>query len=178
MCLRGSKFGNHIISKAVRNKLFKRPGEKFGQDLAARNIQRGRDHELGSYNSYRQACGLPALPKSFWSVPPKEIKQELWNKFKRAYKKPDDIELFPGGLAETALSGALVGPTFGCIIGEQFRRLKFGDRYFFTHANVNRTLRFCKADLAQIRSRTLKDVICDNTEMKTVPKNTLLHDIT
>ena len=28
-------------------------------------------------------------------------------------------------------SGALVGDTFLCIIGDQFARLKFGDKYFY-----------------------------------------------
>ena len=44
---------NNILTDAIRNFLFKKPGKFFGSDLAARNIQRGRDHELGSYNSYR-----------------------------------------------------------------------------------------------------------------------------
>ena len=43
----------------------------------------------------------------------------------------DDIDLFTGGLAETANIGALVGPTFGCLIGRQFHYLKRGDRYWY-----------------------------------------------
>ena len=33
-----------------------------------------------------------------------------------------------GGLAERPLSGAVVGPTFGCLLGQQFQILKKGDR--------------------------------------------------
>ena len=34
-----------------------------------------------------------------------------------------------GGLAERPLSGAVVGPTFGCLLGQQFQILKKGDRW-------------------------------------------------
>lgn len=39
--------------------------------------------------------------------------------------------MFAGGVAETALDGAAVGPLFSCIIGNQFRDLREGDRYWY-----------------------------------------------
>lgn len=43
----------------------------------------------------------------------------------------DDIDVFAGGVAETPLDGAAVGPLFSCIIGNQFRDMKEGDRYWY-----------------------------------------------
>ena len=43
----------------------------------------------------------------------------------------EDVDLFSGGLAERPLSGAVVGPTFGCLLGQQFEILKKGDRFWY-----------------------------------------------
>ena len=47
------------------------------------------------------------------------------------YRHPDDIDLFAGGLSEKRAPGALVGPTFRCLIGLQFNLFKTGDRFFY-----------------------------------------------
>lgn len=46
-----------------------------------------------------------------------------------------DIDLFSGGLAEDPLPGAVLGPTFSCIVAGVFEALKFGDRFFYEHGN-------------------------------------------
>lgn len=52
--------GSILISAELTRHLF--PFEfNFSQDLMARNVQRGRDHQVPPLNLYRQFCGLPAL---------------------------------------------------------------------------------------------------------------------
>lgn len=36
---------------------------KYGDDIRAIDLQRGRDHGIGSYESLRQYCGLPPTTK-------------------------------------------------------------------------------------------------------------------
>jgi len=38
---------------------------------------------------------------------------------------------------EDPVDGGLVGPTSACLIGAQFQALKYGDRFFYTHADAN-----------------------------------------
>ena len=49
------------------------------------------------------------------------------------YDNPSDIDLFPAGLAEDRVPGAVVGRTFATIIGRQFKALKEGDRLQTEH---------------------------------------------
>ena len=47
------------------------------------------------------------------------------------HSHPEDIDLFTGCVTETDLKESMVGPTASCLIGMQFERIKYGDRFWF-----------------------------------------------
>lgn len=55
-------------------------------------------------------------------------------KLRSLYEHPDDVDLNVGGLLENLLPGTLSGPTYLCIMLEQFYRTRVGDRFFFENA--------------------------------------------
>ncbi len=139
----------------VRNLLFGPPGGP-GRDLAALNIQRGRDHGLPDYNSVRMAYGLPPA-RSFADVCSDPLVQEA---LENAYGELRYLDLWTGGLSEDHLPGAMLGETFHTIIADQFLRLRDGDRFWFENDPyflANPEL------LADLRATTLADIIRRNT---------------
>ena len=50
---------------------------------------------------------------------------------RRVYQNVEDVDPYVGMFLEDKEPGALVGKTFLCIIGDQFARLRLGDRYFY-----------------------------------------------
>jgi peroxidase len=110
----------------VRNFLFGPPGSG-GFDLAALNIQRGRDHGLASYNDTREAMGF-ARATTFSDV---TTDPEIQSRLANAYSNVDEIDVWVGGLAEDHVDGALVGPLVRSILVDQFSALRDGDRFWY-----------------------------------------------
>ena len=154
------------FSSEVIDHLFQKNNERqdFGLDLLAINIQRGRDHGIPSYNAFRKHCGLK--PLTSWREKPSELDEAIWLNLKKVYEKVEDIDLYIGGVSERNVYQGSVGPVFACIIGEQFRRLKYGDRYFYSHSNKNGGKGLGEIARKYVTKRRLGDLICDNTNLK------------
>lgn len=60
------------------------------------------------------------------------------------------------------MHGGIIGPTFGCIIGMQFSRLKKCDRFW--HETSDPFVRFSLPQLAEIRKLTLAKIICEQSD--------------
>ncbi|HVO24614.1 MAG TPA: peroxidase family protein [Candidatus Margulisiibacteriota bacterium] len=115
-----------FIVDDVRNFLFGPPGAG-GFDLAALNIQRGRDHGLPTYNEVRTAFGLPPA-HSFADISSDPLVQQ---RLASVYSSVYDVDLWVGGLAEDHYNGGMVGELFFMIIRDQFERLRNGDRFWY-----------------------------------------------
>ncbi|XP_026731747.1 peroxidase-like isoform X1 [Trichoplusia ni] len=152
-------YSDQFWDAEVTQFLFKR-NNTFGGDLRATDIQRGRDHGLGSYIATRAACGLPA-PKSFHDMLD-FISQENVAVLQSMYESPDDVELVVAGSLERLVPGALAGPTFLCILTEQFYRTRVGDRYFYENGADPDTA-FTPSQLQAIRKgASMARILCDN----------------
>ena len=75
----------------------------------------------------------------------------------------DDIDLYLGGFLEAAHEDSILGPVFKCIIGDQFARLKKGDRFFYD-LGVDNNIGFTEQQLDQVRRTSMARIICDNTD--------------
>jgi len=146
------------MAAELTDHLFQQDDEKFGLDLVSLNIQRGRDHGLAPYTSWRNLCGLS--PVKSWKMLAKIFPQNIVPRLQAIYDKVEDVDLFVGGLLETAEEGIL-GPTFLCLVGDQFQRLKTGDRFWYENSGEQA---FTEQQLAELKKVSLARVLCDNAE--------------
>jgi peroxidase len=142
-----------LIVDGLRN--FARPNGG-GFDLAALNMQRGRDHGLPRFNQVRLDYGLPAYA-SFSQL---TTDTNMQAKLASAYNTVDDIDAWVGMLVETHQVNALVGPTLVAILKDQFQRLRDGDRFWYES--------YLDPDTLSIVQHTkLSDIILRNTTIGT-----------
>jgi hypothetical protein len=151
----------------VRDLLFNEviPGVGGGQDLIALDVERGRDHGIGSYNQVREGMGLAAVT-SFAQITSNVTVQ---NELKEAYGNVNNIDAFEGGLAEDPVPGSDVGPLFQAIMVNQFTRLRDGDRFFYLNES------FTPAETQILnQGNTLAKVIEANTDVTNLQSNVFL----
>ncbi|KAF2884373.1 hypothetical protein ILUMI_21822 [Ignelater luminosus] len=131
-----------------------------GLDLVSLNIQRGRDHGIPGYPSWRKHCGL-RRPQNFSQLVG-DIDDDSLARIQLIYRDVDDIDLYTGAISEKPLEGGILGPTFTCLILDQFVRLKRGDRMWYENPNLPQA--FSKEQLEEIRKTSLAHIICDNSD--------------
>jgi len=134
----------------LRNFLFDPP---VGMDLAAINIQRGRDQGLGTLNETRKDLGF----RPYANFDQLTDDTATAAAMKKVFGSVDKVDLWTGGLAEHHARGALLGRTFTTIIADQFERLRDGDPFYFENA-------LDRADVRMVKGTTLSDIITRNTD--------------
>ncbi|XP_037082561.1 chorion peroxidase-like [Pollicipes pollicipes] len=162
-------FSGEIVGKLFRGR------HKHGLDLVALNIQRGRDHGITTYvqarTALRAACPGLAAPVSTWRQLAAGMSARAVSRLRSVYRSVEDIDLYVAGVAENRAAEGILGPTFQCILAEQFARLKYADRHFYNHVGSM----FSRAQLAEIQATTWSSVLCHTfPALRTVPRNGFL----
>jgi hypothetical protein len=149
-----------MVVDAVRNLLFAPPVD-VGFDLAALNMQRGRDHGLPGYNAMRAAMGLaPVTSFDDISSDPTVVAQ-----LASIYADVNEIDLWIGGLAETHVGDGMLGELFSAILLEQFEDLRAGDRFWYENDM------FEQEWMDYILGSSLSEIVMRNTNIEFMQRN-------
>jgi hypothetical protein len=145
----------------VRNFLFGTP-DAGGLDLAAINVNRGRERGLPDYNTVRENFGLPVI-QDFNEITKHADVADILSKL---YGTPDDVDPWVGMLSEDYMPGAILGSTLMTIFKKQFQNLRDGDRFYYEFDKS-----FSKEDVAKISTTTMHDIIMRNTDIDIMQDN-------
>jgi len=145
----------------VRNFLFGPPGAG-GLDLAAININRGRERGLPDFNAYRVALGL--TPYSDFSDISDDA--EVVAALQANYSSIDDIDPWVGMLAERHMDKALFGETVMAFMHLQFGVIRDGDRFYYENDPS-----LSPTEKEAIRTTTMQHVLMRNTGITLMQEN-------
>ncbi|KAJ6648728.1 Peroxidase [Pseudolycoriella hygida] len=151
-------------SDEILNRIAK-DGNGYGTDLVSIDIQRARDHGVPSFVEIRKKCKLTPEINSFDDfkliIDPKNV-----DLLKKVYKSYKDVEFYVGGILElfASVANPLAGPTFGCVIGENYRNTMGGDIYFFTHPENPHPMTTAQIDA--ISKYSFSNLLCTNIGYK------------
>ncbi|KAM9316417.1 peroxidasin homolog [Gastrophryne carolinensis] len=146
---------SQLLNTELTEKLFSM-AHTIALDLAAINIQRGRDHGIPPYHEYRIFCNLSSV-QTFEDLKNEIRNPDIIDTLKRLYGSPLNIDLFPALMVEDIIPGSRLGPTLMCLLTTQFRNLRNGDRLWHENPGV-----FTPAQLTQIKQASLARILCDN----------------
>lgn len=137
----------------IRNFLFGPPGAG-GLDLAAININRGRERGLPDYNTIREDIGLPRY-SFFQQINPDPA---IFTTLQNLYGNINNIDPWVGMLAEQRKENALFGPTVMRIMEMQFANIRNGDRYYYEQDTA-----LLPQDRRMIKNTRMVDLVMRNT---------------
>ncbi|XP_072909697.1 eosinophil peroxidase-like [Hemitrygon akajei] len=153
---------NKMLVDELREKLFKLTSH-IALDLGALNMQRSRDHGLQGYSAWRKFCGL-SQPENAFQLGQVLGNTGLANKLLQLYGTTENIDVWLGAISEPFVRGGKVGPLLACLIGQQFKNLRDGDRFWWENPEV-----FTIAQRQALTQISMSRIICDNTGIQVLP---------
>lgn len=172
--LRKKEYFSHLLSSVLQQNamsldtsyvddmaqmLFKT--RNIGTDVLALDIQRGRDHGLGSYTNYHEMCVGQSIRS--WDDLTDSISAADLKTLQSAYVSVHDVDLIVGAIAEKpATPEAIVGPTLACILKDQIAQsLAEAENNQHHHHQIDDVL----------SSYSAARFLCDTAEMEQVQQN-------
>lgn len=137
-------------------------------DLAALNIQRGRDHGVPRYNQLRREYGLTAYTDFAQISKDAQVQRSLSDAYGGDIEK---IDPWVGGLAEDHRAPGSLGELFSTAWEQEFSRMRDGNRFYFEND------KYFGDDLLQ-KSETVRQLLAEKgkggTMRRILLKNTKL----
>ena len=96
---------NNVYTEQMTEWLF--ANKDFGLDIVSLNVQRGRDHQIQGYTTYKYMCGLGS--NYIWEDLKDLIPEELVHRLSHAYQNPGDLDMYIAQVMETVLPGTQLG---------------------------------------------------------------------
>ncbi|XP_034942189.1 peroxidasin [Chelonus insularis] len=149
------KLPEENLNTELTEQLF-RTAHAVALDLASMNIQRGRDHGIPGYLEWRKFCNMSVVD-NFDDLVHEISSEKVRRKLRELYGHPGNMDVWVGGILEDQLPGSKVGPLFKCLLVEQFKRTRDGDRFWYENPTT-----FKPEQLQQIKKITLSRILCDN----------------
>ncbi|KAG4079788.1 hypothetical protein HA402_014919 [Bradysia odoriphaga] len=150
------QYADEVVNRIGKN------SRGYGMDLIALDIQRGRDQGISSFVEIRRKCNLKPEINSFDDFG-KIVNKANVELLKSMYESFEDVDFYIGGLLESfaSIGNPLAGPTFGCVIGENYNNVMGGDIYFFSHPENPHP--FTTEQINAIRKYSVSNIFCANS---------------
>ena len=150
-----SKASDEFVNRVFTTQFMAPTEDSLGQDVAARDIQRGREHGFPSYRHYARLC------EERYGVAPTFSRRSA-RKLRAVYGNQafnNGMDLYMASLAEEHLDGSNIGPTHACLLAITFNDIRAGDRFWWQNPGI-----FTECQRDSLATIKLSKVICDNAE--------------
>jgi hypothetical protein len=160
-----SRIVDRFFTSTLSHQLFTSKPTDPGMDLISINLQRGRDHGLPPYVTWKQ-----------WALSTCKLASDFVNSstverlFRQVYGSLASVDLYAGSVSEQHVKGGLVGATFACIIIQNFAALRDGDRFYYENVLTRKQIHEINA------KASMSQLICDNTNISTIQRNAFLRE--
>jgi peroxidase len=155
-----SRIVDRFFTSTLSHQLFTSKPTDPGMDLISINLQRGRDHGLPPYVTWKK-----------WAMTTCNLSSDFVNSstveqlFVEVYGSLDSVDLYAGSVSEQHVNGGLVGATFACIFIQNYATIRDADRFYYE--NVLTT-----AQIQEINANaSISRVVCDNTDISTIQRD-------